>query len=65
MYIIELIIALQANDFSIPPQEEIYAAVKKAQECQQSSEYNERCANLLDKLVHKKYQLGGIYANFQ
>jgi hypothetical protein len=65
MYILELIIALQANDFSIPKRDVVSEAVSKAHQCQLALEYREECANILQKLVDTKYKLGGIYANYQ
>lgn len=65
MYIIEFILALQVNDFAIPQRDELNAAVSKTIECQQVIGYSEKCANVIDKLIHTKEQFGGIYAYYQ
>lgn len=65
MYILELILALQVNDFAIPQRDKVNDAVSKAYECQQTTGYSDQCADVIDKLIHKKEQLGGIYVNYQ
>lgn len=65
MSIIELILVLQVNGFSIPQKDEVTDAVNKAYECQQHTEYHEQCANIVEKFMHTKYELGGTYVNFQ
>lgn len=65
MSIIELVLALQVNDFTVPDRDELNKAVSKALECQQITEYSDQCANVIEKWLHKKEQLGGIYVNYQ
>jgi hypothetical protein len=65
MYIIELILSLQVNDFSIPERYKVNEAVNSVHECQQSFDYQVQCANVIDKLIDAKYRYGGIYANYQ
>jgi len=65
MYIIELILALQGYDFSIPERDELNTAISKKLECQQVTGYREECANTIDKLIHTKEKLGGIYVYYQ
>ena len=65
MYIIELILSMQVNDFPVLERDEINNAISKAQECQQTTEYSDQCANVVEKWLHKKDQLGGLYVNYQ
>ena len=65
MYILELIIALQANDFWVPPDDQVSDAVNQAHQCQLALGYQADCVHVIEKLVHTKYKPGGVYANYQ
>ena len=54
MSIIELVLALQVNDFTVPERVELDNAVTKALECQQVTHYSDQCASVIEKWLHKK-----------
>jgi hypothetical protein len=65
MNLLELILALQVNDFAAPKPEQVDAAIAKIQECEQLKIYDQDCASLLEKYIHLKDQYGGPYVNYQ
>ena len=65
MNFIEIILALQVNDFAIAKPDEIDAVVAKAQKCEQLTTYDQQCAGLIEKYLHLKDQYGGPDVNYQ